>query len=62
MLMPSSHYCVNVQRLKGMFDIKIKGIEALNINVFPICSSQFNGIPENERMLYLQQEIRNRVK
>lgn len=60
--MPSSHYCVNVQRMKGMFDIKIKSLEALNVNVFQINSSIFNGIPDQEKIIYLQQEIRNRVK
>lgn len=61
-LMPSSHYCVNVQRMKGMFDIKVKSMEALNVNVFQICSSLFNAIPDQEKIIYLQQEIRNRVK
>lgn len=60
--MPSSHYCVNAQRLKGMFDIKIKSMEALKLNIFKISSSLFNTIPDQEKILYLQQEIRNRVK
>jgi FAST kinase domain-containing protein 2 len=60
---PPSHYPLNYpQKLRGMFDLKRRTIEALGIKVCNISTSFWNDLPESEKQGYLEREIRFAVR
>lgn len=53
------YYAINYpQRLRGMFDLKRRTIEALGIKSLIISTKVLNDLPESEKQDYLEREIR----
>lgn len=55
---PRSHYAINQRRLKGIFDLRTRCIEALGIPVVAINVPQWTEMPEAERLAYIEREIK----
>ncbi|XP_053697853.1 uncharacterized protein LOC128744700 [Sabethes cyaneus] len=62
MCLPKSFYAYNVNRLRGRFAMHIRSIEALGVPVVPVSYHMWYNLPEAERLLYLEREIRTKLK
>lgn len=52
-------YCINYpQKLRGMFQLRYKSIEALGIPFVDIPLSMWNNLPDQEKLDYVEREIR----
>lgn len=55
---PKSYYTINSHRLKGVFHLWTQTLENLGVRVLPVNLEQWSNLPEQERLPYLEREIK----
>jgi RAP domain len=57
--MPPSHYALNVHRLKGLFQLKQRTLQAMNLPTLVVSQQQWHQMPDHEQLPFLEREIRS---
>lgn len=58
---PLSHYCLNVPRLKGMFHLRVRTLEALGVPVCVINADAWAELPDREKLDFVEREVRHKL-
>lgn len=58
LVLPKQQYCLNLPRLKGIFDINIRTMEIMGFSVVHINIEQWLTLPDPEKIPYIQREIK----
>lgn len=58
---PKSHYCINLPRLKGMFQMRIKTLEALDVAVCVVNHATWLSLPDREKLAFIEREVKYKL-
>lgn len=58
---PKSHYCINLPRLKGMFQLRTKTLEALGIAVCVVDHATWLELPDREKLAFIEREVKYKL-
>lgn len=58
---PKSHYCINQPRLKGMFQLRIKSLEALGVSVCVVNHAAWSLLLDREKLHFIEREVKYKL-
>ncbi|KAG4071490.1 hypothetical protein HA402_011644 [Bradysia odoriphaga] len=61
-LFPRHYYCINKPTLKGIYELRLRAYEKMGIDVIVINQHTWNQLHRVEKILYLQDEVRLKLK
>ncbi|XP_037034884.1 uncharacterized protein LOC119073484 [Bradysia coprophila] len=59
---PSRYYCINKPTLKGIYELRLRAYEQMGIDVVVINHQTWNQLLHDEKVVYLQNEVRLKLK
>lgn len=56
-----TQYALNIPRLKGMFNLRVKTLETMDIIVVDVDYELWDGLADREKLAYIEREVKYKL-